>query len=181
MALHMSIESMSKIKKISQLFIITSICIAFLSASFTHRFNVSVTQIKYSCQDQALQMTIKTSADDLVGIINSKYNNKLDIGIQEDDKRITKLIKSYLIDHVQIRVDGTPKKLHFLGKEDDPEAIWVYFEIPEIKSSPKMISIRNTIFFELHKEQRNNINFNISGKKKTSVLIHSRPEDIITF
>ena len=62
-------------------------------------------------------------------------------------------------------------KHKFIGREYKSDILQCYMEI-EILELPKIMSIQNTIFFNLFEDQQNILHFK-NGTKRKSFLLHS--------
>lgn len=122
-----------------------------------HPLHVSVTNIEYKPENESFIVSIKLFTDDFEQIILKKYNEKLNLGSDNENSKTSELINNYVKEHLLIQVNNTKnlvKNVYLVKKEMNVEAVWLYYEIPfEEKISD--IKIRNTLMTDLFTDQRN--------------------------
>lgn len=143
-----------------------------------HPFYVSVTQIDY--KDQALQITLKIFVSDLQDAMLEAKVPELYLGEEKEHASSNQYITTYINAHLGIKVNDQERNYAFVGKEVEEDAIWVYFEIPNI-SSVTSLEVRNTLLIEKFEAQTNLVNTDIKGQKKSLILNKSTPQDKLSF
>lgn len=167
---------MNKSMKKTLLAFITLLGLAFFSVA--HPFYVSITQIDY--KNQALQITLKIFVSDLQDAMLDAKAPELYLGEEKEHASSEKYITDYIHTHLQISVNDVQKKYTFVGKEVEQDAIWVYFEIPNI-SGVTNLEVRNTLLIEKFEGQTNLVNTDIKEQKKSLILNKSTPQDKLSF
>jgi hypothetical protein len=145
-----------------------------------HPYYVSIYQLNYSEQDQALQITAKIFTDDLEkGLEEAGYPN-VKLGTQEELPKTDQYIEAWLRDHFSIQLDDQPVEWTYLGKEAEINATWLYMEITDIEK-PSKISVTNTALLEVYDSQTNMTHIDLGGEVKTLLLRGSEYSGSVTF
>lgn len=165
-------------KKIKQLLFI----IAFALFSFTsvHKYYVSITQIEYVKEKQSLQIISRIFVDDFEKLIRNRYDSNITLNNNEDEVIIDQYVKKYLLEKIDISINGQPKAISFIGKKYDDDIMYCYLEIENI-ASIKSFEIKNKVLFDLFDDQKNIVRTNINDKNKTFVLIAEKDKALLNF
>ena len=165
-------------KKIKQLLFI----IAFALFSFTsvHKYYVSITQIEYVKEKQSLQIISRIFVDDFEKLIRNRYDNNITLNNNEDEVIIDQYVKKYLLEKIDISINGQAKAISFIGKKYDDDIMYCYLEIENI-ASIKSFEIKNKVLFDLFDDQKNIVRTNINDKNKTFVLIPEKDKGLLNF
>ncbi|HYH14363.1 MAG TPA: DUF6702 family protein, partial [Flavisolibacter sp.] len=97
-----------------------------------HPFYVSVTEINHNTKDKALEISCKIFADDMEETLKKNYNTKVDLSNAQQQEQNNKMIADYISKHLTFVVDGKQQKLAFVGYEKESEAVYCYFEVPNL-------------------------------------------------
>ncbi|MBL7934115.1 MAG: hypothetical protein JNL60_19580 [Bacteroidia bacterium] len=149
----------------------------FCTAS-KHPFYLSVTDLKYSEKEKAIQGSVKIFTNDFEGALKKKHGKTIDLINIKDTAFTKKTIADYLKEHLKISPDGKQKEYDLLGFEREEEATWVYIEIKNCPQ-PKLLQIENTILYDHIKEQTNIVHLEVGGEKKSYKVVY--PEKEIRF
>ena len=82
-----------------------------------------------------------------------------------------KLVNDYIVKHLQIKIDGKPATLQFVGseKEKETEAAWTYFQVINVPSVKK-VDVINNLLYESFNNEINLIHITVSGSRKSTKL-----------
>ena len=165
-------------KKIKQLLFI----IAFALFSFTsvHKYYVSITQIEYVKEKQSLQIISRIFVDDFEKLIRNRYDSNITLNNNEDEVIIDQYVKKYLLEKIDISINGQAIAISFIGKKYDDDIMYCYLEIENI-ASIKSFEIKNKVLFDLFDDQKNIVRTNINDKNKTFVLIPEKDKGLLNF
>ncbi|MFQ3239290.1 MAG: hypothetical protein ACI9NI_001592 [Olleya marilimosa] len=165
-------------KKIKQLLFI----IAFALFSFTsvHKYYVSITQIEYVKEKQSLQIISRIFVDDFEKLIRNRYDSNITLNNNEDEVIIDQYVKKYLLEKIDISINGQAKAISFIGKKYDDDIMYCYLEIENI-ASIKSFEIKNKVLFDLFDDQKNIVRTNINDKNKTFMLIPEKDKGLLNF
>ena len=137
----------------------------------THKFYVSVTNIKYSEKSDALQITSRIFIEDIEALLKERYD--LEVHLEEGKKNAIAdtYIEKYLRAKLVLELDDKPTPYNYIGKEFDNDILVVYLEIPQVDfDTLKSINIQNQLLTDLYEEQKNLVHMKWKGKKKSFVL-----------
>lgn len=135
-----------------------------------HKFYTSITDISYNEESKSIEIMIKLFVDDFEKAIEENYTQKLNLGKEKEIDDNNGLIKKYLKTHFEISIKDKDQELNYLGKETDRDYIWLYIEIPKVKSIND-ISIKNTLLTDVFPDQTNLINLETDSGIK-SITLH---------
>ena len=146
----------------------------FFSSSFSnenyHEFYVTTTNVVIKEEKKALQITCQLFIDD-IELLLKQNNPELTLYPDSDEKKIDLLLEETFKKVFRIKLDQEWVKHKFIGREYKSDILQCYIEI-EILELPKIMSIQNTIFFNLFQDQQNILHFK-NGTKRKSFLLHS--------
>lgn len=145
-----------------------------------HKFYVSVTEIEYNNKTKSLQIISRVFIDDLEKLLQKRYDASLVLTGKNDNEKVDNYLKKYLDQKIEIRVDGKPYKLNYIGKEYKNDLLLIYIEIPDVPEF-KEIRIKNAVLTDMFSEQKNLVHVEYKGETKSLILANGRDEDQIIF
>lgn len=145
-----------------------------------HKEYYSLTKIEYNKKEGSLQITMKLFTDDMELVLNKHYDKVLEIGTRFEKENSDKYIESYLKQNFDIVIDGVLLDYHYLGKEFEKDALFVYLEIKDIKTIHQ-IEIRAAQLIEEFPEQENIIKVNINKQRKSLFLTKRNDKALLNF
>jgi hypothetical protein len=134
-----------------------------------HPLYISIIDINHNAKDKSLEISVRIFTDDFEGTLKKYNNTKVDLSHPSDKAAADKLVREYIINKLQIKVDNKPLALQYVGFELQQESIWTYFEIPAI-NSVKKIEINTNILYDYQEKQINIIHAKVNGNEKSSRL-----------
>jgi hypothetical protein len=140
-----------------------------------HPLFISVTEIEHNAKDKSLEISCKIFTDDFERALRATYKTKIDLIDGLEKVAMNKLVDDYVRKHLSILVDGKATTLKFLGFEKIEEAIYSYFEVPQITSVSK-ITITDDLLYEYKNEQISLLHVTVKGKRQSTKL--SNPEKV---
>lgn len=136
-----------------------------------HKFYVSVTQVNYSAEAEALQITSRVFIDDYENVLTMRYGDTLHLATKEEAAHADTYIEKYLRTKFVLRINDRETAYRFLGKRYDNDIMVCYLEVPAIPpNSIKSIEIQNEILTDLFEEQKNIVHLLINDTRKSFVL-----------
>ena len=144
----------------------------------SHPIFVSVTEIEHNTKDKTLEISCKIFTDDFEKTLRQAYKTYVDLLKPKDKNAMNKLVADYVQKHLQLKVDGKPATLQFLGYEQDEEGIISYYQVNNI-ATVKKLDITDNILFEYKKEQLSIIHTTVNGNKQSTKLLN--PDDKASF
>ncbi len=158
------------ILKKSILFLILPL-FAFATA---HKFYVSVTNVRYSEKDRAIQITSRIFIDDFENVLKERYGFTAELATKNESKEADAYIDKYFQAKFAVEINGKNASYNFIGKKYDADVMICYIEVPKVDlAHTTSIQITNEILTDLFDEQQNIVHFKIDGKKKSFVLLKS--------
>lgn len=173
-------------KRFSILFLIFSVLLVtvFLVTGFTFRLSsfptkvsaplhpifVSVTEMNHNPKDKTLEISCKIFTDDFETVLAKATGSKIDLFSPKDTALTGKQISNYIGKHLVITIDGKPAKLNLIGFERELDAVWSYFEVSQVVSTPRNISVMNDLLYDNFKEQINLMHVTVGGNRKSTKL-----------
>lgn len=149
-----------------------------LLAKGDHPLHVSMVNIEYNKSDSSFTVSAKIFTDDFEEILFRKYGVLMKFGQVDEHKNPEKYCSNYINDRFSIKFDGVKQeKLKYIKKEQNFEAVWLYFTFKPPESF-KSVEISNEIMFDMFKDQTNLVIFNYSGKQKAYRFNYKKSKEV---
>lgn len=140
-----------------------------------HPFYMSVTEMRYNPQRQALEVSCRIFTDDLENALKKYNHTTLDVMQPKDRAAVDTMIARYLAQHLVIKADGKTAALKYLGYKIEGEAAWCFLEAGALPSL-RQIDLQNDILYAEHESQSHMIHMMVNGKRQ-SVKIDNPKKD----
>lgn len=147
---------------------IINVLMVYLIA-FSHPYYISMTDINHNAKNKTVEVSVRIFTDDFEKTLRKNCSCKVDLSAKGDKKVMSKLINAYILQHLQIQLDGMDTILEYKGYQQEEESIWSYFEVSNISSLQK-IEVVNTLLHDYKQEQINMIQINANGNEQTEKL-----------
>jgi hypothetical protein len=148
---------------------------------YAHPIHVSVTEIEFDQNDEALEIMMRVFIDDLeLTLRNDLSNPQLDILNPDSKTSVDELVKEYLRGHFTISLDNKVQKTNYLGHEREGQAFIFYIEVTDVKPW-KTITVQNDIIMSTHEDQSNIIHVFKNDEVRSLRLTRNTPVDKLTF
>lgn len=167
-------------KNMKKLSFLLLLFIGLTSFNALHKFYVSVTEIEYNEKAKSLQIISRVFTDDFENLLKKRYDEKIRLGKNYETAGASDYFGKYLEQKLEIKVDGKPVKINYLGREYDNDMILLYIEVENMEAFSK-IEIKNTVLMDLFSEQKNLVHVEFRGKTKSLVLADGKEEDVLNF
>ncbi len=151
-----------------------------LSSFCAHKYYLSVTEVVYNQEAEAIQIISRIFYDDLEAVLQERYDERLLVDAAADQEVLDNYISKYLTKKLKISVDGEPQELNYIGKEYDDDYVVCYVEVPNI-DDVEVFEIENTLLMDLYVEQKNMVHTEILGKKKSLLLRDGNTKAVLNF
>jgi len=145
-----------------------------------HPFYISLTEIRYNNTNQSLEIAQKIFWDDLEVALGDKYKTKVDFLNTQNKAVLEEMVKDYLLEKNQIKVNGQVVSISYLGYEIEEEAAWFYLEATNVPL-PKLVEIKNEVLIQNFDGQQNVINFYLDKKPKSLILYRNNETGKLAF
>lgn len=146
-----------------------------------HPLYVSVTEMNYNATDKSVEISCKLFTDDFEKTLTNIYHTKVDLTAPANKSEADKMVKEYIKNHLQLKLDNKAVTLEFVGFEKENDAVWSYFEVTNTATAPKRIDVVNTILYEAYDKQMNLMHVSVGGNRKSSRLNYPDKEATFNF
>jgi len=158
--------------------LLVALIFSIVTAATAHKFYVSTTKIEYVEQQSSVQIISKIFIDDLEEVLRKRYDETIVLDSKDESEQ--DFVKRYLLQKLQITINGIPATLEYIGKEYEIDVIKVYFEINDIVEL-STIEIENMVLFDLFDEQQNIIHLKTGESRRSLVLNKENPKGVLNF
>ena len=145
-----------------------------------HKFYVSVTQVEYNKEEQALQIISRIFIDDIEDLLKERYDVSVNFDKKEKSSEIDKYLTTYLNQKLVFKVNGKKVNFVFIGKEYEQDLVICYLEIENIPSL-ETIEITNEVLMDLFEEQQNIIHIKKGNQRKSLILEKEKEAGVLKF
>ncbi|MRT17012.1 hypothetical protein F3C99_08590 [Vitellibacter sp. q18] len=161
-------------------FLLLFLLFPMLSAVPAHKFYVSVTKIEYAKEKNSLQIITKIFIDDIEDALQKRYDPSLSLATDMETEAAEADLKKYILQKLKITINGSPVRLHYIGREYDPDMVVAYLEVTDVKSL-KSIRVENKVLMELFPEQQNIVHIKTPQSRKSLILEKDEPSGELNF
>jgi len=165
--------------KFFRIFLLLSV-FPLLSAAPLHKFYVSITKIEYVKEKNSLQIITKIFTDDIEDALQQRYDASISLDTKKETEAADEDLKRYILQKINIKVNGKPVKLDYIGKEYDTDMVVAYIEVKNVKNL-NTIEIENKVLMELFPEQQNIIHFKTLKSRRSLILDRDEPTGQLVF
>ena len=151
-----------------------------LSSGTVHPIFVSVTEMELNAKEKTLELSCKLFTDDFEKTLRLNYHTQVDLINPKDRVAMDKLVNDYIQKHLKITADGRLLNLKYLGYELIEEAVYAYFESPNIEKLNN-VSLFNNLLYEYSKEQMGLVHITVNGNRKSTKLNYPVDKATIQF
>ncbi|NEW80474.1 MAG: hypothetical protein GZ086_13850 [Gelidibacter sp.] len=160
--------------------IIITLLVLPLFAFTMHKYYVSLCEIEYLKEKQSIQITLGVFIEDLEFTLDKNSGKQLNLGSKTEVANVDNYYKKYLIEHLQISVNGKNQLYKYIGKEYDGDIVRFYLEITDIKEF-KSIEVTNNILINEFPDQKNIVKIKVKDFNKTFYLNKSSDKSLLKF
>jgi hypothetical protein len=151
-----------------------------MSSFVVHKFYMGIYQINYAPEKKMLQITTRIFVDDLNKAIEKKYNKAIFLGSEKESSESVNLLKKYLSDNFNLKVNGQNKAMNFLSKEMDGDVLVCYLNIKDI-SKISTLEINNSVLIESFAEQQNIVHLTANNVKKSFLFTETSTKEVLKY
>lgn len=135
-----------------------------------HPFFISLTEMRFNPQSKKMEIAQKIFWDDLEVALGSEFKEKVDFLKPKDKAKLENQIKTYLLKHNQVWVNGKLLTLTYLGYEVEEDAAWFYLE-SSATEMPKSVEVQSTVLLKDFDGQQNIVHVYSQSKSPRSLLL----------
>ncbi len=148
--------------------------------SAVHPFYMSVTEIRYNTPRKTLEISCRIFSDDLENALKKQYNTTFDIIRPANRPTVDSMIAQYIGRHLQVKADGKPFSLRYLGYRIEEDAAWCFLEITGVPALKKL-ELRNDILYKEHPSQSHMIHAIVNEKRQSTKIDNPKTEAGFSF
>jgi hypothetical protein len=137
-----------------------------LGTGIRHPLYIGVTEIRHNAKEKILEVSCKLFTNDFEAALEKVAKAKVDLSSPKDKKITDKLIDDYVEKHLQLKCDGRPVSLHFIGSEKETDGTWSYFQVNDIPSV-RRIEVTNSLLYDSFDQQINIIHATVGEERKS--------------
>lgn len=157
-------------------------CFLFVLSSLAlkaHPFHVSVCELEYNSKSQRYEMAIKVFTDDFTLALQAHQAEVKDINILEKHSKIDEAIINYIDTYFLLAQGEQNLALHYIGKEGDEDAVWLYFETESIAFNDVILA-KNMILFDQFDDQSNLLHYRCDANTNSYMFQKTKIEQSIS-
>ena len=150
-------------------------------SSFAHKYYMSVADLEYDAESNAINGSLKATAHDFEALLESHFNERIHIENVADSSEIGTYMKSYLSSTFKIFSNNKELEMNYLGKEvtlRDNLYFYFTFSAPE---NPKEIEVENSFLCDRFTAQQNIVHYKYQNLTKSVTLLASKTKETIKF
>jgi len=145
-----------------------------------HPFHVSVVDVEYKPERQALEIAQRIFTDDFELAIKESTGNAQNLLDPANKALADSLISGYLANHFTLQVNGQPCTMYYLGFEADTDVIWTYIEVPQVPAFTQ-VQVSSQVLLKQFNDQVNLVHINNGQKTKSLRLDGQNDTGTVTF
>jgi len=138
-------------------------------AAAFHPIHVSTANIEYNKQDSKLEVICTIFTDDFEAALTRQFHTKTDLTRADMHKAMDELIKNYIAANLQVKTNGAPVSLSYVGFEINKEATDVYLESDKI-AAVKKVGVNVSLLHNQFDDQINIVHIIVGGVRKSEKL-----------
>jgi hypothetical protein len=146
-----------------------------------HPLYITVTELNYNAADKNLEISCKIFTDDFENALAGIHHSKIDLTTPKDKTIADKQVYDYIKNNLQIKLDGKPVNLEFVGYEKETDAVWSYLQAGNTTRAPKTIEIYNSLLYDAYDKQINLMHVSVGGTRKSGRLNYPDKETKFQF
>lgn len=135
-----------------------------------HKFHASFTTIEHNPETGLLEISLRVFSDDLENALSRQARRRIELDRTPD---VAELTSAYIRERFKLRrADGTPVRVVWVGMEQRVDMTWIYVEVPAPDGFTGLEALV-TVFFELFRDQKNNLSCKDAQGKRHDILFRS--------
>ena len=135
------------------------------AAAQAHVFYVSIARVKWNADEARLDVSVRIFTDDLEEAIVAEGGPRLRLWTDQAREDRDRHVSDYLASRLAFRVNGSDRKLTWVGMEDALDATACLVQITDV-DRVETIEVENRILIDMFDTQANVMRFEIGGEKK---------------
>ena len=145
-----------------------------------HPFYVSVIDINHNTKESAVEVSIRIFTPDLEQTLQKYSTTKIDIANPKDKALLDQQISNYITQKIQLKINGQPATLNYVGHEIQMESVWVYAEVPKV-TTLKKLDVTCNLLYDFKDLQSNIFHVKANGTEKSYKLDYPKTNTSFDF
>ena len=139
-----------------------------LMAFKKHAFHTSITEMRYNAKEKSFEISLRVFKDDLETVLTKENQGKKIVldKTEKFDPQIDKYIQKHF---VWFNVRNQRVSYHYLGKEQEGDAMWLYIEMPA-QEPINGSKLQNDVLMDEFDDQTNVVNLFYQSEKKSFIF-----------
>lgn len=146
----------------------------------THKYYLSLTQIKFKDKAKSVQIITSVFMDDIELALNKDYDIDLQLTTKKELENNDIYFEKYLNSKLTFKINDVAANFKYIGKEYEGDLVYFYLEIENI-NQVKSIDINNKILTKHFPEQQNLIKSKVGSKNKSVLLTKENHQSKLTY
>lgn len=146
----------------------------------THKYYLSLTQIKFKDKAKSVQIITSVFMDDIELALNKDYDIDLQLTTKKELENNDIYFEKYLKSKLTFKINDVAANFNYIGKEYEGDLVYFYLEIENI-NQVKSIDINNKILTKHFPEQQNLIKSKVGSKNKSVLLTKENHQSKLTY
>lgn len=139
----------------------------FLAPPALHDYYVSICTIRHNPKTRTLDITWRMTTHDIEHtLLPESRDRDLKLGTEKELPEADSLVAGYLLRHLQLRMDGTPLNIRYLGKQVEMDDLYCYLQVDDVEHLG-VLSVHATLLQDLFDEQENVVHLEAGGKTRS--------------
>ncbi len=148
--------------------------------SVFHPFFVSVIEINHNAKDATVEVSVRVFTEDMEKTLQKYTTAKIDIANPSDKAFLEKQLSNYIMQKLQLKIDGKSVTMNYVGHEIQKESIWCYLEVPKI-TDMKKLELNCTFLYDFEKTQSNIFHVKSRNIEKSFKLDNPKSSTLFEF
>jgi hypothetical protein len=127
-----------------------------------------------------MEVSVRIFTDDFENVLKKNGNVKVDLTHPTDKAAVEQLLSNYIQQKLQVKVNGNPSVMKYIGYEIQKESTWAYFEIADV-SIVKKVEVACNLLYEYQEQQMNIFHVKANGTEKSYKLDNPKSNVVFEF
>jgi hypothetical protein len=160
--------------------LLSSVFCVSIAAAIYHPYHVSVVEMEHNPKEKTLEVSCKIFTDDFENALVKNFKRKIDLTRPAEKAAMDSMVKKYVLNHLQLRVNDRPVALAYVGFETEKEATYAYVQVENV-AAVKKVSLTNSLLYDLFNDEVNIMHLVVGGNRKSVKLSYPEKEATLQF
>ncbi|WP_299016552.1 DUF6702 family protein [uncultured Polaribacter sp.] len=146
----------------------------------THKYYLSLTQIKFKESAKSVQIITSVFMDDIELEVNKEFDINLQLTTKKELANNDFYFEKYLKNALAFKINEVTKQFKYIGKEYEGDLVYFYLEIEEIPDVQSII-VESKLLLKNFPEQQNLIKSKVGNTNKSVLLTAKNQEEKLIY